>query len=153
MATKRSVVTRSEVERARRRTLVGSGTAPARTRTQARILLQTNHGEVGPGWTDVAVASAVAVHPATVARVRQQSVTAGLDAVLTRTLPDRADRRTVDGAQEAHLVARACSSAPAGRQRGTLRLLAAPLVGRDDVDAVSHEPVRQTGKQPRSHRG
>src|SRR5918996_1698264 len=61
----------TEAERARLRTLIGSGTAPSRMLTHARILLKANQGEGGPGWTDVAIAGAVEVHPATVARVRR----------------------------------------------------------------------------------
>ena len=47
---KKYVVVLSEAERARLRTLVGGGTAPARTLTHARILLKTKQGEGGPGW-------------------------------------------------------------------------------------------------------
>lgn len=62
----------TEAERARLRTLVGSGTAPARLLTRARIVLKANHGEGGPGWTDASIAAALEVHPATVARVRRE---------------------------------------------------------------------------------
>ena len=56
----------TEFERAQLRTLVGSGIAPARTLTRARILLKANQGEGGPGWSDAAIAGALEVHPATV---------------------------------------------------------------------------------------
>jgi hypothetical protein len=79
----------SEAERARLRMVIGHGTAPARQLTRARILLKANQGEGGPGWADVAIAGAVDVHPATVARVRREYVTAGLDAALERKPPDR----------------------------------------------------------------
>ena len=153
MGTKRYVVTLTEEERAQLHTLVGRGTAPVRSMTHARILLKANHGEAGPGWTDAAIAAALEVHPATVARVRQQYVTAGLAAALTRKPPDREYRRTLDGEQEAHLVALACSTPPDGRKRWTLRLLAAQLVTREYVAAVSHETVRQTLQQTHSSRG
>lgn len=141
------VVALTEAERARLRTLVGGGCAPARALTHARILLKADQGEGGPGWTDQAIAAALAVHPTTVARVRQHCVSGGLDAALARKAPDREYRRALDGAQEAHLIALACSAPPAGRKRWTLRLLADRLVALEQVVAVSRETVRQTLKQ------
>ena len=143
----------TEVERARLRTLIGQGTAPARQLARARILLKANQGEGGPGWTDGAIAGAMDVHPATVARVRREYVIAGLDAALERKSPDRVYPRRLDGAQEAHLVALACSPPPAGRERWTLRLLADELVRLEVVETVSYETVRRTFKQTRSSRG
>lgn len=137
----------SEAERARLRTLIGRGTAPARTVTHARILLKANQGEGGPAWTDAAIAGALDIHPTTVARVRRAYVEDGLEAALPRKAPDRVYSRTLDGAAEAHLVALACSAPPAGRERWTLRLLADELVRLEVVDRISHETVRRTLKQ------
>lgn len=143
----------TEAERARLRTLVGSGTASARTLTHARILLKANQGEGGPAWTDAAIAGAVEVHPATVARVRRSFAEAGLVAALERKSPDRTYRRVLDGEAEARLVALTCGDPPEGRERWTLRLLADELVRLEVVKAVSHEAVRQTLKQTSSNRG
>jgi hypothetical protein len=143
----------SEEERARLHTLIGQGVAPARALTHARILLKANQGEAGPGWTDAAIAVALEVNPATVARIRQQYVTAGLDAALHRKPPAREYRRRLDGAQEARLVALACSAPPEGHKRWTLRLLADRLVELEVVEAVSYETVRQALKQTGSSRG
>jgi len=143
----------TEAERAQLRTLVGSGIAPARTLTRARILLKANQGEGGPGWTDVAIAGALEVHPATVARVRRQCVEAGVDATLARKRPDRVYPRVLDGAAEAHLVAVACSGPPLGRERWTLRLLADELVRLEVVETVSYETVRRTLQQTLSSPG
>jgi len=107
---KRHVVVLSEEERARLHTLIGRGVAPARVLTHARILLKANQGEAGPGWTDAAIAAALEVHPTTVARIRMQYVAAGLDAALHRKAPARQYRHTLDGEQEARLVALACSA-------------------------------------------
>ncbi len=143
----------TEAERARLRTLVGSGTAAARTLAHARILLKANQGEGGPAWTDAAIAGSVEVHPATVARVRRAFVEDGLAAALDRKSPDRTYPRVLDGAAEARLVALTCGDPPAGRERWTLRLLADALVRLEVVEAVSHEAVRQTLKQTSSSRG
>jgi len=143
----------TEAERAQLRTLVGSGVAPARMLTRARILLKANQGEGGPGWTDAAIAGALEVHPATVARVRRQCVAAGVDAALERKRPDRVYARVFDGVAEAHLIAVACSEPPTGRERWTLRLLADELVRLEVVPAVSYETVRRTLEQTSSSRG
>jgi hypothetical protein len=143
----------SEVERARLRTLVGSGVAPARTLAHARILLKADQGEGGAAWADAAIAGALEVHPATVARVRRAYVEGGLAAALTRKSPDRVYARALDGAAEARLVALACSEPPDGRERWTLRLLADELVRLEVVDALSHETVRRTLKQTASSPG
>jgi len=153
MRTTKYAVSLTEAERAQLRTLVGSGIAPARTMTRARILLKANQGEGGPGWTDAAIAGALEVHPATVARVRRQCVEAGVDAALQRKCPDRVYARVFDGAAEAHLIAVACSEPPTGRERWTLRLLADELVRLDVVPAVSYETVRRTLEQTTSSRG
>ena len=140
-------------QRAHLRTLVGAGTAPARLLTRARVLLKADHGEGGPGWSDAAIAGALDVHPSTVQRVRRRFAEEGLAATLARKRPDRVYERALDGRQEAHLVALACSEAPAGHARWSLRLLAGELVRLEVVEAVSHETVRRTLKQTTSSRG
>jgi transposase len=150
---KQHVVVLSEPERARLHTLIGQGTAPARALAHARILLKANQGEAGPGWTDRAIATALEVHHTTVARVRQQDATGGLEAAVDRKAPERAYRRTLDGEQEARLVALACSAPPQGRTRWTLRLLAERLVALEVVEDLSQETVRQVVQQPGASRG
>ena len=137
----------TEGERAHLRTLIGSGEAPARMLTHARILLKANQGEGGPGWSDAAIAGALEIHPDTVARVRRAYVGAGLEAALARKAPARIYPRTFDGVAEAHLVAVACSDPPAGHERWTLRLLADERIRLEVVPAVSHETVRRTFQQ------
>jgi hypothetical protein len=144
---KRYVVVLPEAERALLHTLIGQGTASARALTHARILLKANQGEAGPGWTDQAIADALEVHPTTVARVRALYVTAGLGAAVYRKAPERQYHRTLDGEQQARLVALACSAPPEGHTRWTLRLLADRLVELEVVDTISYETVRQALKQ------
>jgi hypothetical protein len=113
----------------------------------ARILLKADQGEGGPGWNDQAIAGALEVCTATVARVRRQYATAGLEAALNRRWPEREYARTLDGEAEAHLIALACGTPPTGRQRWSLRLLAQELVRLEVVEAVSYETVRRTLKE------
>ncbi len=140
----------TEEQRAELRGLVGSGTAPARKLTRARILLKADHGEGGPGWSDAAIAGALDVNPSTVLRVRRQFVTDGLATTLARKRPDRVYERALDGEQEAKLIALACSETPDGAHHWSLRLLADELIRLEIVAAVSHETVRQTLKKTTS---
>jgi transposase len=139
----------SEAQRAELRGLVGSGTAPARTLTRARVLLKADHGDGGPGWSDAAIAGALDVNPSTALRVRRQFVAEGLAATLERKRPDRVYERALDGEQEARLIAVACSETPDGADHWSLRLLAAELVRLEVVPTISHETVRQTLKKTR----
>jgi hypothetical protein len=143
----------TEGERARLRTLIASGQAPARMLTRARVLLKADQGEGGAAWSDAAIAGALDVHPTTVARIRRQCAEQGLAVALERQRPDRVYARKLDGATEAHLIAVACSAPPPGRAHWTLRLLADELVRLEVVEAVSYETVRRTLKQTPSSRG
>ena len=77
----------------------------------------------------------------------------GLEAALHRQPLARTKPRKLDGAQEAHLVAIACSQAPQGRASWTLRLLADRLVALEIVDSICPETVRKTLKKMLSSPG
>ena len=147
---KKYVVRLTEEEKAYLRTLIGRGSAPARTLSRALILLKANEGEGGAGWSDAAIAEALEVGLSTVARVRQRYVSEGLEATLRRKASERGYRRKLDGEQEARLIALACSEPPTGRKRWTLRMLAERLVDLEVVQSVSYETVRQLLKQTNS---
>ena len=142
----------TEEQRAQLRTLVGSGTAPARLLTRARILLKADHGEGGAGWADAAIVAALDVNASTVLRVRRQFVTDGLTPTLKRKRPDRIYERTLDGRQEAQLIALACATPPDGHARWSLRLLADERVRLEVIDTISYETLRQALPQTPSSR-
>ena len=98
------------------------------------------------GLTDQQVAEAVMVGPSTVIRVRQRFVEGGLERALNDR-PRPGKRRKLDGKQEAHLVAVACSAAPEGHTRWTLRLLADQVVKLEFTDSICRETVRQMLKK------
>jgi transposase len=112
---------------------------------RARMLLKADAD--GPGWNDGQSTDAFEVGMSTIHRLRQQCVEAGLDAALARHAPSRTKPRKLDGAQEARLVAIACSQAPQGRASWTLRLRADKLVARALVESIGRETVRQTLKK------
>ena len=99
------------------------------------------------GLTDQQVAEALMV-----GRVRQRFVEGGLERALN-DLPRPGQRRKLDGKQEAHLVAVACSAPPEGHTRWTLRLLAGQAVKLELTGSISRETVRQVLKKTNSSRG
>ena len=145
---KRYIVTLTDTERAELRKLISTGKGAARRLAHARVLLKADQG-----LTDERIASEVEVGLATVERVRRRFVEEGLSAALDPHRPERPREHKIDGQVEAHLVALACSAPPAGKARWSLRLLADQLVELEYLPAVSHETVRQTLKQTRSHPG
>jgi hypothetical protein len=144
---KKYVVRLEDAERARLDALVSQGRAAARTIQRAWILLKADVGTAGPGWSDAEIQRTFAVGLVTIYRVRQTLVEQGLDAVLTRRPKSRHRSRKLDGEQEAHLIALACSQPPAGRRRWTVRLLATKFVELGYIDRVAPETVRQTLKK------
>jgi transposase len=145
---KRYLVQLTAEERRRCLETVRSGRAPARTITHARILLQADCGPQGPAWTDQAIAEACQVSRVTVANVRQRMARQGLEAALAHYRSSgQPRRRRLDGHQEAHLIALACSEPPAGRARWSLRLLAQRMVELAYVPTVSYGTVRRTLKK------
>jgi transposase len=153
MPTKQHIVRLNPSERKELRTLLAAGTTPARTQTHARILLKCDAGTAGPRWSDARIAEAVEVSARTVARVRARFAAQGLAATLGRKRPDRVYRRKLASAQEARLVAIACTAPPPGQARWSLRLLAQRLVELEVVDGISPETVRATLKKTPSSRG
>jgi transposase len=136
-------ITLTEDERAALGRMVSAGRAPARELTRARILLKSDGGPSGPAWPDAVVAAALDVGISTVERVRKRYALGGLEVALHHGRPRRDYRRKLDGEQEAHLVALACSPPPLGRRFWTLRLLAGRMVELHFVDGISYETVRR----------
>ncbi len=153
MPAKRYHVLLTSDERSRLQQMRNSGTTAARTLTHARILLKADEGPGGPHERDATIAAAVEVSELTVARVRTRCATEGVAAALVHRPPRVTTPRTLDGVQEAHLIALACSTPPEGHARWTLRLLAGRFVTLDSGVPVSHELVRRTLKKTRSSRG
>jgi len=127
--------------------LVRVGKAAARALMHARILLKADEGPGGPAWSDDQIIDALEVSRSTVERVRTRCVEEGPEAALRPRPSPTPPLRKLDGAQEARLIAVACSPPPEGRKRWTLRLLADKVVELEIVDAVSYETVRRTLKK------
>jgi transposase len=134
--------------------LIASGHAPARQLTQdARILLKADEGEAAPvetsSWPDTKIADALqSISRSTVARVRQRFAREGLEAALVHRRPKATKPKKLDGEQEAHLIALACSEPPKGKKRWSVRLLAERFVELECAgEPISRELVRRTLKK------
>lgn len=127
--------------------MIARGKAAARKLAHARVLLQADEAEGGSARADEDIAAALNVSVRTTERVRQRFVEQGLEAALLPKPAKRIYARKLDGEQEAHLIALACSAPPEDKGRWTLRLLAEQMVELQYVDALSHETVRQALKK------
>ena len=145
-------VTLSAAERDELTALIRKGKADARKLAPARVLLQVDESASGSSGADEQTAQALNLSTRTVERVRERFVEQGLAAALLPKPSTRRYERAFDGAQEAHLIALACSAPPAGKSRWTLRLLAEQAVELKIVATVSHESVRQALKKTNSSR-
>ena len=142
-----STIPLSKSDRERLYVYVHRGHSSARTRTRAQVLLK-----LGEGWSDVAVCQAFDVCRNTVKQVRARFATGGVEAVLT---DKRQERRyqALTGAQQAHLVALACSDVPDGHDHWTLRMLAGKAVELGFVEHISIETIRSLLKRTSSNPG
>jgi len=143
---KKYIVELTTEERQQLGELIDTGKAAKYKRRYAQMLLLADQGEQGPGWPDERIAEAFRSHRTTVERLRTRLVEQGLEAGLERHKRENYTRK-LDGEAEARLIALACSEAPEGRSRWTLRLLADKLVELKVVDEISYATVRRTLKK------
>jgi transposase len=144
---KRYIVTLTPEERCELEQVVTKGKAAARTLLRAWTLLKADAAPEGCGWTDEQIRQTFGIGLVTIDRVRQSFVEDGLQAALARKPPSRHRPRRLDGEQQAHLIALACSPPPKGRRRWTLRLRTDKMVELGRCGPVSPETVRQTLKK------
>jgi Homeodomain-like domain len=138
------VVRLSPKHRAECGAILRRGRSSALAQRRARILLAADVSQDGPRLTDGEIAAAVQVQPRTVARVRA--------ALRGRPRP-RPVPPKLDAVAEARLIALACTTPPAGRDRWSLRLLADQVVLVEGIPPVSRELIRRTLKKTTSSPG
>src|SRR5947209_10524868 len=100
---------RGELER-----MIARGEAGAREPAHARVLLQADEADGGPGWTGAAIAAAVRAGARTIGRARQRFVGQGPAAALPPGPSPRLHGREPDGGQEARPLAPARARPPDG---------------------------------------
>jgi transposase len=112
-----------------------------RQRNRVEILLRAADGD-----TDAEIADALDTTPNTVARVRQRFARGGLDGALAER-PRAGAPPKLDGKQEALVIALACSPAPEGEARWSLRRLTERVVALEVTETISREAVRRLLKK------
>ena len=137
-------VTLTEQERKELETLTRRGKTHARRFIHARALLLCDAGTDGPAWSVADTAEALGVSSRTIEHLKKRFVEDGLEVALERKPREKPPREVVfDGAFEARLIALACSDAPEGYQRWTVRLLADKAVELNLAPSVSHMTVQR----------
>ena len=128
--------------------LTRNGKTPAKKFIHARALLLCNASPDGSAWKVADVAVALGVTSRTVEHLKKRFVEEGIEAALVRKSRVKPPREIIfDGAFEARLIALACSEAPAGHRRWTVRLLADKVVELNFASSVSHMTVQRVLKK------
>lgn len=141
MPKKLYLVNLSDAERQTLTDLTRKGISKSRQFKRAMILIKADEG-----LSDPQIMAAVNVSRPTVERIRKRFVEGGLERALHEN-PRPGQMRKLDGRGEAVLIAEACSPAPQGHEKWTLRLLAERLVELSVVESISYETVRRTLKK------
>jgi transposase len=142
----------TEQERNKLESLTRQGETHAKRFIRARALLLCDAGPDGPVWKVADVAEALGVTSRTIGNLKRRFVEEGLEAALERKERAKPPREVVfDGEFEARLIALACSEAPAGRQRWTVRLLADKVVELNIASSVSHMTIQRALKKIKKH--
>ena len=145
--TPRYKVTLTKEERGELEALTRNGKTAAPKFIHARALLLCDAGASGPAWKGADIAEALGITARTIEHLKQRFVEEGLAAALVRKPSTRVPPVTFDGAFDARLTALACSAAPAGRSRWTVRLLAEKIVELNIAPAVSTMTVHRALKK------
>jgi len=144
----RYLVTLTEEERMELEALTRNGKTSAKKFIHARALLLCDASPAGNGWNVADVSAALGVTSRTIEHLKKRFVEEGLEAALVRKPREKPPREVIfDGAFEARLIALACSEAPPGHRRWTVRLLADKAVELDLAPTVSHMTVQRVLKK------
>lgn len=139
----------SEEEQVYLKSIVQKGVHPAKEITRARVLLMLDRTGKSDHVRYKRTAEYAGISVQSVYNMRDEFLSNhDIDSYLTRkkreTPPVPAK---VDGKVEAEIVALACSEAPEGHSRWTLRLLAEKAVSLNIVDSISYVRVQQILKK------
>ena len=141
-------VTLTKEERDYLESISTKGKRAARTVLYARALLLLDAGEYGPKWIVGKVAEALGTTPRSLEHLKKRFVEKGLPASIERKRRVKPPREIQFGGEfEAQLLALACSEAPKGRKRWTVRLLAEKMIELKIVPTVSPMTICNTLKK------
>jgi transposase len=137
----------TEEERGYLLDVIRKGKTTARRVARAQVLLRAAEGA-----TDEEIVETLRLGLSTVHRTRQRFVDEGLTAALSERSRSGSPP-VLTGKQAAFLIALACSTPPAGRQRWTMKLLADRFVELRQIDAISLNTVGRVLKKTTSNPG
>jgi len=141
-------VTLTKEERKELDAMTHRGKTHARRFIHARALLLCDAGADGPAWNVADVATALGVTSRAIEHLKKRFVEDGFEAALDRKPREKPPREVIfDGAFEARLITLACSDAPEGHRRWTVRLLADKAVELRFAESVSHMTVQRVLKK------
>lgn len=141
-------VTLTEPERTELEALTRNGKTGAKKFIHARALLLCDAGPEGPAWSVADVAEALGITSRTIEHLKKRFVEEGIEVALERKSRGKPPRDVLfDGAFEARLISLACSEAPEGYERWTVRLLAGKAVELKFAPSVSHMTVQRVLKK------
>ena len=142
------IVELNDSEREILQSIVKTGKVAAAKRQRAQIYLYADRTREEGELSDSKIADKLNIAKITVQRARQRLVEKGFEAALERAPRTKNSiAKKLSPEQEAKLVALACTKAPEGHARWSLRLLSEHMVILDYVDSISHELVRQVLKK------
>ena len=141
-------ITLTKEERKELKNISTKGKRAARTVLYARALLLLDAGEYGQKWIVSRVAEALGTTTRSLEKLKKQFVEEGLHASIERKKRVKPPREIQFGGEfEAKLLALACSKAPEGRERWTIRLLAEKMIELNIVPSVSPMTICNTLKK------
>ncbi len=142
-------ITLTAAERTQLESLTRSSKTNAPKFVHARALLLCDTGPDGSAqpWKVADVAAALGVSTRTIEHIKERFVEEGLESALGRKASLKPRDLTFDGKFEARLTALACSPAPEGRARWTVRLLADKIVELEIAPTVSTMTIQRTLKK------
>jgi putative transposase len=116
--------------------LLKAGTNKARKLTRANTLLLANKGKQSDE-----IAMLLSINRSTVAQVKKRYIEKGIDYALEEQ-PRSGQPVKYTKKHEAEIIAQACTKAPKGRKRWTVRLLTNEIKKKKDLRTLNRESVR-----------
>ena len=137
---------REQAERRQLSQIVAKFKGSSQKVRRAQVLLKADAS--GPNWTDARISEAFGCRTKTVENIRERFVTEGFEVTINgKPRPKPPSTKTLDGEQEAKVIALRLGSPPAGFANWSLRLLAQQVVALEIVDSISYETLRRTLKK------
>jgi transposase len=146
MARTAQLIKLSNDERSSLTNLLRRGTTSARVQTRARVLDLLHRGR-----HPTEIATTLSLSLPTIFNIKRRYLSKGVDAALYDR-PRSGKPPKIDGATRAKITALACSKAPRGHARWTLRLLADKAVELGFCESISHETIKEVLKKTGSNR-